>query len=67
MTAAQLEAFDVSEAEAVLHWRFDALVGAGYDPGDALVLCGHLEVDLHLATDLVRRGCPAETAVRILL
>ena len=67
MTAAELEVLDVSEAEAVLHWRFGALVGAGYAPDDALLLSSHLEIDLHLATDLVRRGCPADTAVRILL
>ena len=36
-------------------------------PGDALVLSGQPEIDLHLAIDLVKRGCPPPMAVRILL
>jgi hypothetical protein len=67
MTAAQFELIDDTEAEAILRWRFDELVRAGYDVGSALMLASHVEVDLHLATDLVRRDCPPETALRILL
>jgi hypothetical protein len=67
MTAAQFEAIDETEAEIILRWRFDELVRAGYDVGTALVLASHVEVDLHDATGLVRRGCPADTAVRILI
>jgi len=67
MTAAQFETLEAPEAEEVLRWRFEELVRAGYDPGHALVLASHVEVDLHLAVDLVRRGCPAETAIRIVL
>jgi hypothetical protein len=67
MTAAQFEAIDETEAEMILRWRFDELVRAGYDVGTALVLASHVEIDLHYATELVRRGCQADTAVRILL
>jgi hypothetical protein len=67
MTAAQFEAIDETEAEIILRWRFDELVRAGYDVGMALMLASHVEIDLHDATELVRRGCPADTAVRILL
>jgi hypothetical protein len=67
MTAAQFELIDESEAEAILRWRFEALVRSGYDIGSALVLASHVEVDLHQATGLVDRGCPADTALRILL
>jgi hypothetical protein len=67
MTAAQFELIDETEAEAILRWRFEELVRAGYDVGSALVLASHVEVDLHDASDLARRGCPSETAVRILL
>ena len=67
MTAAQFEAIDETEAEMILRWRFDELVRAGYDVGTALVLASHVEIDLHQATELVRRECPADTAVRILL
>jgi hypothetical protein len=67
MTAAQFELIDESEAEAILRWRFEELVRAGYDIGSALVLASHVEVDLHEATGLSRRGCPADTALRILI
>jgi hypothetical protein len=67
MTAAQFEMIGETEAEAILRWRFDELVRAGFDIGSALLLASHVEVDLHGATDLVRRGCPSDTALRILL
>ena len=67
MTAAQFEAIDETEAEAILRWRFDELVRAGYDVGSALLLASHVEVDLHDASSLVLRGCPSETALQILL
>jgi len=67
MTAAQFELIDDTEAEAILRWRFDELVRAGYDVGSALMLASHVEVDLHTATALVARGCPPDTALRILL
>jgi hypothetical protein len=51
----------------ILRWRFDELLRAGYDVGSALLLASHVEVDLHAASSLVRRGCPAETALRILI
>jgi hypothetical protein len=67
MTAAQFELIDETEAEAILRWRFEELVRSGYDVGSALVLASHVEVDLHDASALPRRGCPPETALRILL
>jgi hypothetical protein len=67
MTAAQFETIDETEVEAILRWRFDELVRAGYDIGSALLLASHVEIDLHHASTLVRRGCPSETALRILL
>ena len=67
MAAAQFEALEVSEVNVVRRWRFDELVRAGYDDEDAVELAFHLDVDLHLATNLVRRGCPSSTAVRIAL
>jgi hypothetical protein len=67
MTAAQFEQLGELEAETVLRWRFDALVRSGYDAGEAMILASHVEVDLHRATDLVAHGCPASTAMRILL
>jgi hypothetical protein len=67
MTAAQFEELDAPQAEEVLRGRFEVLVGAGYDPGNALLLASHVEVELGLAVDLVTRGCPPSTALRIVL
>jgi hypothetical protein len=67
MTAAQFELLGEIEAEGVLRWRFEELVRAGYDAGEAMILASHVEVDLHLATDLLGRGCPSATAMQILL
>ena len=67
MTAAQFETLDAPEAESVLCWRFEQLVAAGFAAGEAAILASHVEIDLHCATDLVDRGCPHETALRILL
>ena len=51
----------------VLAWRAEELVRAGYDGDNALMLALERAVDLHAAVDLLRRGCPAELAVKILL
>ena len=67
MTAAQFEALETPVVEAVLRWRFEALVHAGYDAGSALILASHIEVDLHEAADLIAHGCPPETAMQIVL
>lgn len=55
------------EAERILNWRFEALERAGYDRRSATQLAEQTYVDLHLAVALARGGCPAETALRILL
>ena len=67
MTAAQFEDLHVDEAAEVLAWRFDALCRTGFDLDAAAVIAANVEVDLHEAIDLVRRGCPPELAARILL
>ena len=67
VTAAQFETIDETEAEMILRWRFDELARSGYDVDSALLLASHVEVDLHDASALLRRGCPPETALRILL
>ena len=56
-----------TEAERVARWRLEQLVRAGFDEGAALLLAVRRHVDLHHASDLLRHGCPAETALRILL
>jgi hypothetical protein len=67
MTIAQLGEHATSEVDVVLRWRFDELVRAGYSREDAELLARNRDVDLHLATDLVRGGCPSGTAMRIVL
>ncbi len=56
-----------TEDDAVVRWRFDELVRAGYTWGTALKLARSRGVDLRLAERLLRDGCPAATALRILL
>lgn len=67
MTTAQLTSLDTLEAEEVFRWRFSTLASAGYELDDALRLALNGDVDLHAAANLVARGCPSATAVRILL
>jgi hypothetical protein len=57
----------IVETDPVRHWRLAQLVRAGYPPYDALVLSGKPDVDLHTAATLLCKGCPTQTAVRILL
>ncbi len=68
MTAAELQDLDFdTEAERVLLWREEELERAGYGRDAARQLAGCSSVDLHSATELLRRGCPESTAVAILL
>lgn len=65
MTTAELER--ERDDELVLTWRRDELLRAGYGKRAALVIALDGTIDLHLATDLIRHGCPERTALRILL
>lgn len=70
MTAAQIAALasePAGEDDCVRCWRFDELVRAGYEEEEATEIAFHLDVDLHDATALVRRGCPSALAARIIL
>lgn len=67
MTAAQFEQLEETEAVEVLRWRFDVLIRVGFDIEDAAVIAANVEIDLHEAEDLLCRGCPSETALRILM
>jgi len=66
MSAAEVEVRE-SEVERIERWRTGELLRAGYDHGAASELAGRLDVDLHTAIDLLRQGCPADLALRILL
>jgi hypothetical protein len=53
--------------DSVVRWRMLVLLRAGYLWNDAVELAMDTNVDLHLAVELVDRGCASETARRILL
>jgi hypothetical protein len=57
----------VMESDPVRRWRLYELIRAGYQATDALILSQRPEIDLHRAVELLERGCPPETALRILL
>lgn len=67
MSATDLHIVTDTELERVEHWRAEELVRAGFDPSDAIALASRHDIDLHLAVELVRRGCPYETAIDILI
>jgi hypothetical protein len=55
------------EPDRIYAWRLAALKRAGFHDDTAFSLATGEHVDLHLALKLVDRGCPVETAARILL
>jgi hypothetical protein len=67
MSAAELDLHVETEGERIERWRVQELERAGYGHGQAVELAGRPYVDLHLAIDLLERGCPPATALRILL
>jgi hypothetical protein len=67
MAAADTETRDGTEIERIERWRAEALERAGYEPRMAAELATRLDIDLHLATDLLAAGCSQELAVQILL
>lgn len=67
MREATAERVAAREAEKVARWRREQLIAAGYDAKTAETLGDRLDVDLHVAVDMVANGCPPATAVRILV
>jgi hypothetical protein len=67
MTAAEAGLVVETELERIEAWRAEELRRAGYDRRAAAELASRHDVDLHLAVDLVRRGCEQQLALSILL
>lgn len=67
MYAVEVPVAEEPEFDRVLCWRREQLERAGYDTGAVNDLAGRGDIDLHLAVDLLEKGCPPETALRILL
>jgi hypothetical protein len=51
----------------VVAWRRGRLAAAGFPAGLARALAGDRRIDLHALIELTERGCPPETAARILM
>ena len=66
MAATELDPVE-TETEKVERWRAEALEKVGYDIVSAHELAYRPDVDLHLAIELVERGCAPELALKILL
>ena len=57
----------LTERELVEQWRAEELERAGYPPQAAADLAARTDVDLHLAAELLSKGCSTELALQILL
>jgi hypothetical protein len=62
-----VETYIETESERVERWRTAELIRVGFDPDIAAVMAIEPGIDLHAATDLIKRGCPPDIAARILL
>lgn len=67
VTAADQELVEETEYERVARWRAEELERAGYRAASAARIAGRFDIDLHLASDLLERGCSEELALRILI
>jgi len=67
MKAVAPDKVKIEEAAAVTRWRLHELLRAGYSWDQGVLLASRSEVDLHEAVDLLRKGCPTQTALQILL
>jgi hypothetical protein len=65
MTAATFTPLD--ETDLIDAWRAEELERAGYLPSEAAEIAVRHDIDLHLAVDMLGRGCPSDLALRILL
>jgi hypothetical protein len=53
------------EDAAVVAWRAERLVAAGFDGGAAAGIAANPAFDVHALLELTDRGCPPELAARI--
>jgi len=54
-------------ATDVYCWRMEQLLRVGYSHSVADILATHTHIDLHVACDLLARGCTERTAFMILV
>ncbi len=65
--ATELQILVETESERIERWRAEELERAGYEPRAAAKIAVRADIDLHLAVDLLGRGCPPDLALKILL
>lgn len=56
-----------TESERVARWRAEELERAGFGPADAAAIAARSDIDLHVAIELLLKGCSPELAKQILL
>jgi hypothetical protein len=67
MTVMDPDVLTPTERDQVERWRTRELERAGFDVSLARQLAAQLDIDLHLAVELVASGCPPDLAAQILL
>jgi hypothetical protein len=67
MASIEIQSLEETESERIERWRAEELERAGYEPRSAAKIAVRHDIDLHLAVDLLGRGCSAELALKILL
>lgn len=67
MASIDLQTLVETESERIERWRAEELERAGYEPSSAAKIAVRPDIDLHLAIDLLARGCQPDLALKILL
>ncbi len=67
MNASEIAGPKQLERTAIVAWRLQVLLRAGYSWDSSTRLAASREVDLHVALELLARGCSESTALRILV
>jgi hypothetical protein len=62
----RLPQVDAPDRDRVTQWRIERLLEAGYTREAALLIGHDTSIDLHVAVELLERGCPMDAALAIL-
>ena len=67
MSTTEVQEHIETENERVSRWRAEELERAGFGPADAAAIAARSDIDLHVAIELLLKGCSPELAKQILL
>ena len=67
LASRESQPLEETDTDRVFRWRFSQLLAAGYGGEEAIEIALRPDIDLHLATSLLGRGCSRTAALRILL